>query len=495
MARPLSARVIVFAAGNVLRSAGGLLVSVLLARYLTREDMGTYQQLWLVEGLILGLLCSGLPNSLLYFVPSYTSEQLRSLLVFTSVVMGATAVVVTAGLILFAPSIAVSFHNPKLGPLLALFAIHTFFTSSVLHFPNYLVARERHEVASVYYILLTVTLLIAASYGVILRGGLNEIIAAIVVMTAALWVWPSVSLIADILRLPRGSPIGIGAVAIYALHLSLASGAGTFLQRMGPLAVSLFRPPETVAVFRIGATQVPLITVATSSVATGLTPTLAAMFGRADIAQMTALWHRAIVRLSGLILPAFVFLFMMASDIIVLLFSTKYLESIGIFRIYLCVLPLRAAFYGAILQAMGRSRELLIAQLASALVVIVLTFALLPVIGINGAAIAYTLGYYTIGLVCLIFIRRVLSCRWRELMPWRDLSRQFAIALLAGALVVPALWYHHGEYNLKVCAARVLLAALLYFPAYFAILQRAGYPALGDMVAQLRKGLSLGQTK
>ncbi len=486
MARPLSARVILYTAGNVARSAANILLVILLARYLTTADMGTYQQLWLVHGLIAGLVFSGVVSSLLYFVPSLKREQQRSLLVFISMCIGAVAGVASLTVAVSAPWIAARFNNPALGPLLRLFAAYILLATSVQHFSNYLVARGRHEMAAAYQVMATVAIIVAAIYGMAVGGGLEEITLAIVVTMIPLWIWASSWIVAQWFRLPRGESISVYRILGYSAHLSLAGASNTLLQQIGPLAVSLLASPAQVAIFRMGATQVPMVTTITESTATGLMPTLAERFARGDIRQMIELWHQAICRLSGLILPTFVFLVLMASDIIVVLFSIKYMESITIFRIYLCVMPLRVGFYGGILKAMGRSREILFAHIVSSLVAVILALALMPVIGLSGPAVAYVVGYYTIGLVCIILICRFTGHRWSSVMPWRDINRQLGIAILAGVVIVPILWYHHGEYSLKFSAIRILVAALLYFPICFAMLQKAGYPVIADLWRRLR---------
>lgn len=486
MPRPLSARVILFTVGNVVRSAASILLGILLARYLTKQDMGTYQQLWLVQRLIVGLVLAGVSSSLLYFVPSLKREQQRSLLVFISMSIGAVAAVTSLVMVVGAPWIAARFNNPALGPLLRLFAAYIFLATSVQHFSNYLVARGRHEMAAAYQVMVTVAIIVSAIYGMAVGGGLEEITLAIVVTMIPLWIWASSWIVVQCFCLPRGESISAYRVIGYSAHLSLAGASNTLLQQIGPLAVSLLASPAQVAVFRMGATQVPMVTSITGSVAIGLTPTLAEQFARGDIRQMTELWHRAIRRLFGLILPMFVFFFLMASDIIVVLFSIKYMESITIFRIYLCIMLLRSGFYSGVLQAMGRSREILFVDIISSLVAVILAFALMPVIGLRGPAVACVVGYYTGGLLFLILICRFTGHRWSSVMPWRDINRQLGIAILAGVVMVPVLWYHHGEYSLKFSAIRILAAALLYFPICFAMLQKAGYPVIGDLWKRLR---------
>ena len=485
MARPLGARVALFTAGGVLGAGGTMIVGILLARYLTKEDMGTYQQLWLVYRLIIGLGLSGLARSPLYFVPSLKREHQRSLVVAVSllVTIGGTAAAAFVGV--KAPWIAMRFNNPALGPLLRLFAAYIFFTASVLHFPVYLVARGRHEFATLHQALVVAAVVSAAIYGTVTQNGLEAITLALVVTGVPLWIWGVGWLGREFFRLTGGQLVPIGRLLRYSIHLSLASATQALLLHIGPLSISVLALPERLAVFRMGATQVPFVAALTRSVTTAVTPTLADLFARKQLTEMVALWHRAIRHLPGLILPIFVFCFLMTSDIIVVLFSTKYLESTTIFRICLCVLPLRCGFYEGMLQALGRSREILISSIASALVATTLSFTLFPFVGLIGPAVGYVLGLYTLGLVCLFFICRFTGYSWATVLPWRDLGRQFVVALSAGVVLVPVLWYGYGDYALRLSLSRVALGSLLYFPVYLVLLKRAGYPSIGDLWTQM----------
>ncbi|NLO72776.1 MAG: lipopolysaccharide biosynthesis protein [candidate division WS1 bacterium] len=482
MARSLSARVFLFTAGNVLSTASTALITILLARYLSKESMGTYQQLWLVHGLLMALLLAGLPNSMLFFVPSLPQSQQRSLLALATTVSLGLAIIVSVGMAAAAGAVATRFHNPELGELLRLFALYTFLITSVLHFPRYMVTRGKHEWAAVYQLLVAVGVLIAGLWGMAIGGGPREITIALLYTGLPVWLWGVMGLIRSWLQTPGGKSAPSRRVLRYAAQTTLAGAGSIFMQFWGPQAISLLARPAEVAVFRMGATEIPLLTTVTASVMLGLTPTLAEHYAAQRIDAMVSLWHRAIERLSGIMLPAFVYAFLMAPDVIVLLFSSKYLESATIFRIYLCALPLRTGFYGGVLQAMGRSQDMMKSTTVGCALAVASTPPLVMWLGLQGPAVSYVLGYYVIGVVFLAHISRAAHVPWRRLMPWRDLNRQLGLSALAAVVCLPVMAYRWGEHSLQLSVLRLGVSLLLYLPLCCWLFRRAGYSVAGGLL-------------
>ncbi len=96
-----------------------------------------------------------------------------------------------------------------------------------------------------------------------------------------------------------------------------------------------------------------------------LVPAMTRHYAAGDMPGLTALWKRAIRRTSLVLFPTFVFFMLTAEETVRILYGAAYHESAVVFRIYLCLVPLRVATYGIITQAIGKTRVNLSARSSS----------------------------------------------------------------------------------------------------------------------------------
>ena len=128
---------------------------------------------------------------------------------------------------------------------------------------------------------------------------------------------------------------------------------GAFSRQIDKLIISGYFTSREYAIYANGAMELPLARILNAAVMSVLMPELVVLYNRGEYQKMLALWHRSIRKVSLIILPVMVFLFIFAREFLVLLYSEKYLESAGIFQIYLLTLPIRVTTFGSVLLAAG----------------------------------------------------------------------------------------------------------------------------------------------
>jgi len=137
--------------------------------------------------------------------------------------------------------------------------------------------------------------------------------------------------------------------------LALAGILGVFHVNSDKLIVWWQEPAERFAIFANGAFEIPLIGVVTGSIFAVLTPRLSHLVstGREDLAL--GWWREGGKRSAMVLVPVAACLFFLAPELIELVFTETYRESVPVFRIYLLMVPFRVLNYGSLFLAMGRS--------------------------------------------------------------------------------------------------------------------------------------------
>jgi O-antigen/teichoic acid export membrane protein len=163
---------------------------------------------------------------------------------------------------------------------------------------------------------------------------------------------------------------------------------------------------------------------------------------------------------------------MLVSDkLIPILFSSSYAGSAGVFRIYLCFVPLRVATFGLLLRAAGLTRYDLLGSIASLLVSACLGTLLVMVLGVTGPAWATVAALFVLVSYLLLVTRHRLGFRLAELIPWGALVKRAGLG--AASFLVPFLL---DVFLFAPSATAPMLAMAietgLFFAAYLLLLLR-----------------------
>ena len=457
----LSDRAAFLIVGNGIQSLSAMVTVMVLARLLSQGDYGSYRQVWLAYNVAAPFLMLGIPASVLYFLPRLEPPHRRAFVSQTVLLLLALGVVFAAGLYLAAPLVAARFRNPGLAHLLRAFAPYTVAAFPLAFVPNSLVALNRHRLASLLTGAFALSLMAVVVGVALATTRLLPTVAAIPLVAAGQllvgvaairsgWWGPRPWCDAKLLRTQLA----------YSIPIGIAGLAGTVGRQIGQALVSMSYPRDQYAVYAVGAFEVPLLSVMTGAVMTTLMPVLSGMAHRQETAPMLRLWHESIRKVSLVLFPLFALFFVLAPELVVLLFSAKYAASTPIFRIYLLLLPLRTTVYSSVLMAAGQTGALALGAAGFLVLVAALTWVLLGSFGLPGAAAAAVISTYALGAFYLAAVKRKLALDTRALFPWRQVNAILAFACLIGLVVWPLVLLPLGLWP------RVGLVTVVYLALY-----------------------------
>jgi O-antigen/teichoic acid export membrane protein len=218
------------------------------------------------------------------------------------------------------------------------------------------------------------------------------------------------------------------------------------------------------AEYNVGALEIPIFTILISSMDSVALPKIVEFYKNNEKKEILTLCHEMIRKFSILIIPTFIFLWVLAPQVISFLYTDRYSESAGIFRIYLLILPLRLIRFSVFLQAIGKSFIVLKGALLYLVVNFVLNILLIKIVGFTGPAWATFIGIFSLAAYYTWHVMKTMEINIFVIYPWKTLISILICASLGAIIVYPLTW-------LKLPLIIIILSSgLLYLVIYYILL-------------------------
>ena len=411
-----------------------LLIAVVLARSLTRDDFGTFNQVWLVNKSLLYLFALGLPVSVYYFLPRLPQMKIKGFILQTLISLTILALPFSISMYALGDWLAVHFNNPGLTYYLRLFAIYPLIMLPTVSTDAILIGLGRTKHAALFEIVSKTAMVGAVAAAGILEQRLDLVFKALIAYAVAqsllaIWMvwWPL-----------RGIKFRFSVAEwkkqlAYSAPYGMATLAGALNDQVDKILIALFYPPAIFALYAAGAFEIPLAGVTSVPVVSVIMGGLTKKFTAGDIEGFLQLWHQSMLKLALPVFAVAAFLMVFAEPIIVGLFSSDYADSVWPFRIFLLLLPLRITVPWQVLASLGETKFVFKAMIAAMTVNIILGYTMIQSIGWFGPAMAAAFTGYLFSALIMVEIRNRLSVNLGRLVPWRLLARVGLIAIVAAA--------------------------------------------------------------
>jgi O-antigen/teichoic acid export membrane protein len=206
----------------------------------------------------------------------------------------------------------------------------------------------------------------------------------------------------------------------YALPFALAVGVEVIQQNYHQYVVASRFDAATFAIYAVGCLQIPLVDMIMTSTVNVMMVKMAedASHGEATV----GLWHETICRLAFLMVPLSVFLFVIARELILTLYTTTYAASIPIFMVWaLTILPSIFAV-NAVLRVFAETRFLLVMNLLRLAMVAALIGWFLSTFGMSGAVLVTLVSTLLVNIVGVGRIAHLLHVPLAAALPWGRLA-------------------------------------------------------------------------
>jgi len=468
--------------GDAINFSTGIISSMILARLIPVDMMGTYRQIMYLTPMAVSITELGISSTVYRFWNFYNERQRAQYARILTIVAFSLGLAASAGLALIAPLLSVWFNNPDLKNALLITAAYPLSTIPLMLLRPVLLSQGYSLKATLLETVFSLFSILSILTPLLLGAPL----------TTALSIWIAVSLLRlavfpVILRSSLRAPGAwwdrqiVREVWEYIWPIQVGRLPGYITSYLDKVVTSLFFTTTEFAVYSMGAREIPFIGYIGFSVSNVLMPYLVDDIKQQRFQQAFARWSKACERTALVTYPIAAFCCWHAVPVIQFLFSATYTESSVPFRVFAAFTFMRVIEYSSIAKALGRTDFIMRLSFVNACVLIALIFPLGWLLKGLGIALSLLIAAVASSTYVLHAYKKLLGVRVRTFFPWPRLAALLAISfaatgassLCAGTLF--SLDAHAGVFMLGLNLAGLFVVALV---AYGVLLLLTGFVKL-----------------
>lgn len=433
----------------------GFVSSMLLSRFRSLTEYGTYSQMLMAVSLVSTLFMLGLPNSLNYFLGKAKSDDEKSgfLSVYYSL---STVLSFLVGLILVVsiPLLESYFKNDLIRTFWYFLATHPWTKVIMSGTENLLIAYNKSNMLMLYKVLNSISLLAIILFIQLIGGTFVQYMLLFLGVECFFTVWTYVfaKKYAKKLHFSLNKQL-IKSIFKFSLPIGLASMVGTINIELDKLIITSMLSTEDLAIYTNASKELPVSIIATSITAV-LLPQVVKLMHNDKNEEAVKLWKSATTISFAIIAFVAIVCFVFAPEVIEVMYSAKYLPGVSVFRVYCIVLFTKCTYFGMMLNATGKTKFILYCSIGTLVLNLSLNYLFFTIFGFIGPAVATLLATTLMKILQLIHTSRMLQVPFSKVFPWKNCGLLILFNGLCGAAMyfVKSFVESRFEINNVVCA-------------------------------------------
>jgi O-antigen/teichoic acid export membrane protein len=421
--------------GRVVAFLFTFFIPVVLVRVFDPGDFGTYKQLFLIYTTIFYAAQFGMAESLYYFMPLNPAQSSRY--VVNSIVALAVAGVICLGLIAAGGfQLSRMLNNDALSKYALSLGIYTLLMLVSAALEIAMIARKHYLWASATYAASDTLRAILIVLPVLFFKRLDWLMIGAGMYALTRCVALIVYLRNDFKGEMRVDWACFRNQLRYAIPFGFAIVVGILQTNLHQYAVSHYFDVATFAIYSVGCLQIPIVDFIITPASSVMMVRMSEQIGQGRSEGLIAMWHDMSRKLALMFVPLVALLLLNAHNIIVLLFTERYLRSVPIFMVWSTAIVFATLPTDAMLRVFAQTRLLLILNIISlALIAFGIRWFLFR-FDLIGAVLITVLTAALSKVLALLKVKSLLRVPLRDLLPWSSLTR---ILIAASAASIPAM--------------------------------------------------------
>ena len=424
-------------AGKIIALLFTFAMPLFLTRYLSKSDFGLFSQFYLIVTFTAFFFSLSFQSNLFYFYPISVTRERKSqvlssflfLTLFSFAAIGLASFPLFRKELIGDPELLNFFPFILIGILLVmptyliepLYVVRKDYLTSILYPPGEVLIRVVFVIGLVIIrpglktICISIICAAAVSYGFVLIYSLKELN-----LKDLTWKIIDFSIIKKQL--------------IFVLPFGIAMSLDILAERFDRIVCIKYLTPSDFAIYTIAFFGIPGIMQVYDSFTKVHVIEMTIKFKENRMHSISEIYKSLATKAFSFSIPILMIVFLYAKKIIVLLFTSKYLDSVPFFRIYLISFLFFMLGAGLILRATGRTKDTLRSYLFSCIITLPATFFLIRGFGMWGAMTGALLNLIVPRLMMIFYEIRYLNISFRNHYPW---GKIFQILLISFLPLVP----------------------------------------------------------
>lgn len=458
------------AIGSIFSYSFALISSMILSRFLSKSDYGTYQQVLYVYNTLLAVFTLGLPRAYSFFLPRVNNDEAKDVINKINLLFFVLGGVFSFFLYAFSPVIADLLNNPELKEALRLFSPVPFFMLPTMGLEGVLATYRKTRLLAIYTAITRFLMLAFVAVPVVLSNAeYKKAIIGFTLSSFCAFCFALYLKYAPVNKYEKHtSNITYRRILNFALPLLYASIWGIVLHSANQFFVSRYFGSETFAEFSNGAIEVPFVGMIIGACSAVLSPIYSKLKNESPnfSVEVLPLWRSVFSKTVKLTYPFLLYCGFFAEQLMAVLYGEKYICSAVYFRILLVLSFLHVIAYGPFVINIGKVKYYANAHCITAIVVIIMDILCIcffksPIIIMAISVIC------RIGLVfsMLHLIKNILNVRLLDLFPILDISKIIVLSIPI-LILLKYTCVHVGHYSALV----VLISSFAVYCIFFLLL-------------------------
>ncbi|MEY8213114.1 MAG: polysaccharide biosynthesis C-terminal domain-containing protein [Colwellia sp.] len=465
----LSTQLFITTLSKTTHSLSIFILSVILSRYFTKDEYGTYLHIQLIANFAIWAFLLGIPHSVYYFLPRVSNP--KKFIEITTLLIGGIAIVTALIVFVNIENLSRLLANPTIIQLSSVLFFLVLFQIPLTLFEPIMISANRVQEFAFINLIFNVSFLLTVILAVFSSMSMVDIlwclvvvfsIQSCVVITYTLYISKSLKR-----AVKDAEEYSLINQMQYSLPIGMSMGVVEASRYADKIIVSNQTSAEDFAVYTRGAMEIPIISILANTLDNLLMPKFVEAYKNNDTDGIITSWHSVIRLMATFIYPCCFFLICTASLLIPALFSDKYIGSVIIFQVYTLGLLTRISTFNVIIRAIGKTKAILWISLLSIFFNVVLTYVFMSWWGLIGAPIATVLTTTFMRYVYLLSITHYLKLNIAQVFPWKSLLHSFISAAIAS---IPLIFLIQLDINVWL---NLLLMAIVYGVIYLMLLKRS----------------------
>lgn len=423
------------AIGSLFSFAVGIISPMVLSRFFSVGDYGTYKQVMYVYGTLLSVFTLGLPKAYSYYLPKHPYEESKAIINKITNLFLVLGTAFSLFLFLGANAIAKFLDNSELSLALRVFSPVPLFLLPTMGLEGIFATYNKTQILALYTIITRILTILFTVLPVIIFNG-NYIYALIGFDIASVLTCITALYLRSLpVRKYKSEATGLTYQEIlkFAIPLLFASIWGMLYTSVNQFFVSRFYGKEAFAIFSNGFTELPFLGMVIGSISTVLLPVFSRLEkGGGLTGDMVSIWKSAMLKSAKILFPISIFSIFMAHLVMICLYGDNYGDSTIFFQIKSIYGLFYIVPFAPLLIAMGRTKDYSNITMYFTIALIMLElFCVKCLDSPLYIAIASEACSIVKIIVFLALIAKLSNCKTADILPLRQLSLVLFASIVA----------------------------------------------------------------